>query len=215
VIGIVAGRLAEKFHRPVVLIAWDQMGVRPGIGSARSIPGFDLNAALQACSDYLISHGGHAAAAGLKIEADRLAAFRAAFCEVAAVEIGPSQRVAELRIDAEAPLSSFTLQAVSQIERLGPFGQSNSRPVLCATGVKLADAPRAIGTGGHHLALKLSQYEVTLRAVAFGGGDWAEELSGRQRPIDVAFRPVVNTFRGRRNVELHLVDWRDSDSAEQ
>ena len=170
VIGIVAGRLAEKFHRPVVLIALDPLGVKPGIGSARSIPGFNLHAALEACDQYLLSHGGHAAAAGLKIEEHKLDGFRAAFCEIAASEIKEEQRNAELAIDAEAPLSAFTLQTVRQIERLAPFGQSNPRPLVCTSGVSLAEPPRTIGKEGHHLSLQLSQHGVKLRAVAFGGG---------------------------------------------
>jgi single-stranded-DNA-specific exonuclease len=170
--------------------------------------GFHLCAALDACSEYLVSHGGHAAAAGLRIEEGKLDGFRAAFCEVAAAEIGQHQRVPELMIDAEAPLSAFTLQAVHQIERLAPFGHQNARPLLCTTGVTLAEPPRTIGSEGRHLALKLHQHGVTLRAVAFGGGEWAEELAASDRPLDVAFRPVVNTFRNRQSVELHLVDWR-------
>jgi single-stranded-DNA-specific exonuclease len=212
VIGVVAGRLAEKYHRPVVLISWDPLGVKPGVGSARSVPGFDLHAALESCRDYLVSHGGHAAAAGLKIEEDNLPGFRAAFCELAAAEITEQQRQPVLAIDAEAPLSAFTLGAVQQIERLAPFGQDNDRPLLCAAEVTLAEPPRLIGSGGHHLALKLCQHDVTLRAVAFGGGEWADELAALDGPIDAAFRPVINTFRGRRNVELHLVDWRESSA---
>jgi len=210
VIGIVAGRLAEKHHRPIVLISWDQMGLRPGIGSARSIPGFNLHAALAACEDYLLGYGGHAAAAGLKIEESKLEGFRAAFCEVAATEISQQQRVAELRIDAEAPLSAFTYETVRQIERLAPFGHGNARPLLCATGVTLTEPPKAIGSGGHHLAMRLSQHGVTLRAVAFGAGERSEELAAVGRPIDVAFRPIINSFHGRNSVELHLVDWKTS-----
>ncbi len=208
VIGIVAGRLAEKYQRPVVLISWDRIGVKPGVGSARSIPGFDLHAALAACGEHLVSHGGHAAAAGLKIAENRIDAFREAFCEVAESEITEEQRIGELRIDAEAPLSAFTLQAVRQIERGAPFGQSNARPLVCTTDVTLAEPPRPIGSGGHHLSLKLSQHGITLRAVAFGGGAWADELAALDGPIDVAYRPVINTFRGRQSVEMHLVDWR-------
>lgn len=207
VIGIVAGRLAEKYHRPVVLICWDQLGLKPGTGSARSIPGFNLHAALESCDEYLLAHGGHAAAAGLKIEEDQLDGFRAAFCEVAATEIG-QQPAAELRIDAEFPLSAFAPETVHLIERLAPFGHGNDRPLLCASGVTLAEPPRVIGSGGRHLALRLAQHGISLRAVAFGGGEWADELAALDRPIDVAFRPVINTFRGRHNVELHLVDWR-------
>ena len=86
-IGIVAGRLAEKYHRPVVLISWDKFGMKPGIGSARSVPGFNLHAALAACEEHLVGHGGHAAAAGLRIEEDKLERFRADFCEHVAAEI--------------------------------------------------------------------------------------------------------------------------------
>jgi len=69
-----------------------------------------------------------------------------------------------------------------------------------------------MGASGRHLSVKLSQHNVTLRAVAFGGGDWAEELTALKGPIDVAFRPVINTFRGRRSVELHMVDWQAGGS---
>lgn len=210
VIGIVAGRLAERFHRPVVLIAWDKASMRPGIGSARSIPGFNLHAALARCGEYLLAHGGHAAAAGLKIEECHLTAFRAAFSAVAEQEIAIEQRIADLSIDVEAPLSAFTLQTVQQIERLAPFGQGNFRPLLCASGATLAGPPKPLGSSGHHLAMMLSQHGVTLRAVAFGSGDRAEELAALDGPIDIAFRPVINSFRGRQSVELHLVDWRPS-----
>jgi len=211
VIGIVAGRLAEKHHRPVVLVAWDKFEARPGIGSARSVPGFNLYEALAACREHLVGFGGHAAAAGLRIERRNLDAFREAFREQVAAQITPQQRQAELWIDAEAPLSAFTLQTVRQIEELSPFGQGNPRPMLCTSGVRLAEPPRPIGTGGNHLALQLVQHDVRLRAVAFGAGDRAEELAHLDGPIDVAFRPVINAFRGRQNVELHLMDWRKGE----
>lgn len=207
VIGIVAGRLAEKFHRPVVLISWDQLGVKPGVGSARSIPGFPLHLALEACREHLASHGGHAAAAGLTLEEARLDAFRADFCEYAANGITEAERIAELTIDAEAPLSAFTLKVVEQIERLAPFGQANARPLLCTSGISLASPPQPLGSGGRHIAMKLKQHDIVLRAVAFGGADWTDELSATTGPLEVAFRPVINNFRGRRTVELHLVDW--------
>jgi single-stranded-DNA-specific exonuclease len=208
VIGIVAGRLADKFHRPVVMISWDKAGLRPGIGSARSVPGFNLHAALAECGEFLLAHGGHAAAAGLKIEEHQLDGFRGAFCEVAATQISAAEREAELFIDVEAPFSAFTLEAAQQIERMAPFGQGNSRPLLCTTGVTLQGPPKPLGSSGRHLAMTLSQHGVTFRAVAFGGSDWGDELAAIDGPLDVAFRPVINDFRGRRSVELHLVDWR-------
>jgi single-stranded-DNA-specific exonuclease len=213
VIGIVAGRLAEKFHRPTILVALDELGVKPGVGSARSVPGFNLHEALANCTHHLISHGGHAAAAGLKIEEAKLEAFRADFCECAASGITIEQRVAELWIDAEVGFGELSLPTVVELERLAPFGHANPRPLLCATGVKLAGPPQKIGGGGRHLSLKLSQHGVTLRGVAFGGGDWADELSSIDAPLSVAFRPVINDFRGRRNVELQLADWQVAQPA--
>jgi len=207
VIGIVAGRLAEKFHRPVALIAFDSLGLKPGVGSARSVPGFDLHAALRSCSEHLLSHGGHAAAAGLKIAEANLAAFRADFCEHASGEITPSQRQAELRIDAETPFSALNLATVDQLERLAPFGQGNLRPVLCAGQVTLAEPAKRIGGGERHLSLQLVQHGIRLRAVAFGGGDWADPLNAVTGPISVAYRPIINDFRGRKSVELQVCDW--------
>lgn len=208
VIGVVSGRLAEKYHRPVVMIALDPLGVKVGVGSARSANGLNLHAALQACTEHLSSHGGHAAAAGLKVEEGNLNAFRAAFCEHVDSAVSPEDRVAEIRIDAEAPFGQLTLQTVKQIEQMAPFGQGNPRPVLYASDVRLVEPPRRMGSGERHLALKVRQHGVEIRGVAFGQGDWAEELAQLPGSFEIAYRPVINDFRGRQTVELHLVDWR-------
>lgn len=210
VIGIVAGRLSEKYHRPVVLISWDQMGVRPGIGSARSVPGFNLHAALAACGEHLVAHGGHAAAAGLKIDEANLERFRNDFCDYVAAEIRPEQCEGLLEIDAEVPLSVLVLEAVQQLEQLAPFGSGNPRPCLCATGCRLAEPPRAIGADQRHLALRVEQHGISLRGVAFGQVEWIPDLEACEGPIDIAFRPVINAFRGKRSVEMQVVDWRRS-----
>ena len=213
VIGIVAGRLTAKYHRPVVLVAADPLGVKPGIGSARSVPGFDLHEALAECGRLLESHGGHAAAAGLRILPKNVDAFRETFCQVAAERIGLEPQVAELQVDAEASLQMLTRQTVEQIESLAPFGHGNSRPVLCATNVRIAGEPKRIGATGRHLSMMIDQHGVKIRAVAFGGGDWEEELSRVDGPLSIAFRPVINHFRGRVSVEIHLDDWHvDEDS---
>ena len=207
VIGIVAARLAEKYHRPVVLIAFDSVGVKPGVGSARSINGFNLHEALAASDEHLLSHGGHAAAAGLKIEESRLDDFRAQFFEHASAELAGGPKVAELRIDAEVPFSALTQRSVADIEQLGPFGHANPRPTLCTSDVELREPPKRIGGGQRHLSLRLAQHGVEFRAVAFGGGDWADELGAMNEPIAVAYRPTINHFRGRRSVELQISDW--------
>ncbi len=208
VIGLVAGRLAEKYHRPTILIALDELGIKPGSGSARSAGGLNLHQALESCTHHLISHGGHAAAAGLKIEESKVDAFRAEFWEHAASEISEEDRTAELIVDAEAPLSQLTLRTVQQIEQLAPFGNGNPRPVLCTSDARLAEEPKYMGSGDRHLSLKIKHHNVTFRAVAFGKAEWADELIKEDGALDFAYRPMINEFRGRRSVELQLLDWR-------
>jgi single-stranded-DNA-specific exonuclease len=208
VIGIVAGRLAEQFHRPVVLISLDELGAKPAMGSGRSVNGFDLHAALSACGRHLLAHGGHEAAAGITIHEAAIEPFRRDFCAYAEQMISLEERVAELFVDAETPLAALTHQTVSQIESLAPFGCGNERPMLCTTDVRLAEPPRRIGSTGRHLALRLQQHNTVLRAVAFGGGDWEQDLSDVSGSLSVAFKPVINDFRGRQTVEMHVADWR-------
>ena len=166
-----------------------------------------MHGVLEACTEHLVSHGGHAAAAGLKIDEARLEEFRAQFCEQVSAERGEATKVAELRIDAEVPFSSLTSAAVSDLERLAPFGHGNPRPLLCTTSVTVCEGMKRIGGGQRHLSLRLEQHGVQFRAVAFGGGDWADELAALSGPIAVAYQPFINQFRGRRSVELQVCDW--------
>jgi single-stranded-DNA-specific exonuclease len=101
----------------------------------------------------------------------------------------------------------LTRQTVEQIESLAPFGHGNSRPVLCATNVRLAGDLKRIGATGRHLSMTFDQHGVKIRAVAFGNGDWEQELARVDGPLSIAFRPVINNFRGRVSVEIHLDDW--------
>jgi single-stranded-DNA-specific exonuclease len=208
VVGIVAGRLAERFHRPVVVIA---QGAHEGLvasGSVRSVPGFDVHAALMPCRGLLVTCGGHAAAAGLRVEEGRIDAFREAFVAEVASRMPAELRRAQLALDGETTLAGLSLHAVEQIEQLAPFGQGNRRPVLCASRVALAEPPRAIGGGGRHLSMRLVQHGTKIRGVAFGGADWLPHLPPPGQPFHVAFKPKINEFQGRRTAELELVDWR-------
>jgi len=212
VIGIVAGRLAEKHHRPVIMIALDDAGLKPGVGSCRSASGMNLHEALGNCSERLLGYGGHAAAAGLQIDEAQIESFRQDFLEYAATNIASEDRIAEIVIDAEAPLSQLSKQTMDQIELLGPFGQGNRRPLMCATGAKLAAPPKKMGGGERHLSVQLEHHGVKIRGVAFGKGDWAEELEKATGPLDFAYHPVLNHFRGRATVEVQLVDWKPTGS---
>ncbi|TWT37761.1 Single-stranded-DNA-specific exonuclease RecJ [Posidoniimonas corsicana] len=215
IIGIVAGKLAEQYCLPVVMIALDKLGASAGIGSGRTAPGFDLGGAFAACREHLVSCGGHAAAAGLRIDEQNLEAFRIDFCAHAEQQLGGGERVGEVLIDAEAPLSALTHQTVSQIEQLAPFGHGNRRPTLCTSDVRLAGPPRRMGGAGRHLSVDLEQAGVKLRAVAFGAGDREEELLRVDGPLSIAFRPVINTFRGWAKVEMHLEDWRTQEESQK
>ena len=211
IIGIVAGRLSDKYQIPAVVVALDSLGTKPGIGSARSVPGFNLHDALQECGDLLDSCGGHAAAAGLKVAEPNLPAFRKAFCEIARRSLGDGDRIGELKIDAETSFSALTKNCVEQIESLAPFGHGNARPVLCASHVRLAGPPKKIGATGRHLAMTFDQGGVKIRGVAFGGGEWEEPLAAAKGDIAIAFRPVINRYHGRTTVEVHLTDWREEE----
>ena len=163
VIGIVAARIAERHHRPAVLIALEG---DEGTGSGRSIPAFDLLGGLTAASRHLERYGGHRAAAGLTIAREHVGAFREAFAAHAADVLTPADLAPELRIDAVAPGGELTLGLAEELERLGPFGQGNPPVSLLVPAAHLAD-PRAMGEG-RHVAFTLHAGGATSRCVQFG-----------------------------------------------
>jgi single-stranded-DNA-specific exonuclease len=206
IIGIVASRIAEHFAKPTVMIA---LNVQDGIGqgSARSFAGYDLHAGLSACAHHLLKFGGHQAAAGLRIEASRIDEFRRDFAAEAR-SFTPRPEDVDLQVDAEIRLADLNVKAVLELDRLGPFGRSNPRPVFVSTRVELAEPPRTMGEGDRHLQVRLKHFGKTLRAVAFGKGDWAAEIAAAPGPLSISFAPVINRFRGQENVELQLIDWK-------
>lgn len=206
VIGIVATRVAEHFEKPTLLLHISPDG-KTAAGSGRSYAGFDLHAGLEACADWLIGFGGHKAAAGVRLELEKLDGFRDAFCAYIAKHHQPEPYEFEMQIDAEVRLADVTWQAVKELDRIGPFGQGNRRPVFAATQVELASPPRTMGDGDRHLDLRIKQHNVTMRAIAFGRGEWAEEIAGAKGPLSIGFTAGINRFRGRENVELKLEDW--------
>lgn len=213
VIGIVAGRVAEHFQRPAVMIAI-QATTGIGQGSARTYAGVDLHAALGSASAWLLRYGGHRAAAGLRIERTQLESFREAFCLSVRSTDGDQLAEPELAIDTQVRLSDLNLKAVNELDQLGPFGAKNPRPLLAASPVELAAPPKTMGEGDRHLSLLVRQNRQTFRAVAFGRGEWAEELQQHPGPFSLCFQPMINRFRGQESVELQLVDWQPVGGSE-
>ncbi len=196
VIGIVAARIAERYHRPAVLIALDG---GEGTGSGRSIPGFDLLGGLTAASDELERYGGHRAAAGLTIAANRVEAFREAFCGHAAATLRPEDLVRCERIDAVVPGSALGLGLAEELARLEPFGAGNP-PVSLLVPAAVCDDPRPMGEG-RHLSFTLTAGGARSRCVSFGRGASLPAEPGN--PVDAAVRLEVNRYNGA--VEPRLV----------
>jgi single-stranded-DNA-specific exonuclease len=202
VIGIVASRIVERFHRPTLMIALNN---GHGQGSGRSVGGFHLAKALEACGSHLLNYGGHEMAAGLKLESVHFEDFRKAFCEYAATALTPEQLVPELKLEAVAMLSHVSAALVTDLARLGPFGHGNRRPVLCCRDVTLAAPPRRVGRTGDHLQLFIRQGNATMKCIAFNAGNWFDRLQAGTR-LDLAAEATLNEFNGQSSVELEIKD---------
>ncbi len=207
VIGIVAGRIAEQYSRPSLVIALPNGDVTHAVGSGRSVAGFPLHLALDSCADILIGHGGHAAAAGLRILPERIDAFRERFCAYAAAHFPGGPPDPRLVIDAEVPLSALTLDLLDDLDRLEPYGAGNTEPVFLAAGLKVLGEPRKIGQGQRTLSFRIQQNGVTMKAVGFGMADRAEELMSHGGACCLAFAVKKNVWQGRTSVDLILKDF--------
>jgi single-stranded-DNA-specific exonuclease len=202
VIGIVASRVVEETARPTVMVAIED-GV--GKGSGRSIPAFDLHAALSACdaSGLFQRFGGHRAAAGVTLDAARIPAFAERFNEVARERLTAEDLVPEVRVDLELPIDDATDDLELLLRHFEPFGVGNAAPVLVSRNVQVAGAPRLVGGDG--LRLKLRRAAGELDALGWGLAPRAASLDLRL-PVDVAYRLVRDEYRGERRLQASLVD---------
>ena len=204
VIGIVASRVVDKFYRPTIMI---NAAVENGIaqGSGRSIPGFCLLSALEACSEHLAAFGGHEMAAGITIETEKIEQFAADFEAYAKDNLNENDIVAKLDIDAQAPLGKFRREMVSELQMLGPFGQGNPEPVFATNGVRLANPPRRVGSGRDHLQLTITDGLAAVRCIGFRFGKLEKKLLDHEF-FNVAYQPQINTYNGTSNVQFVLAD---------
>jgi single-stranded-DNA-specific exonuclease len=194
VIGIVAARIAERHHRPTVMIALDSGG-GPGTGSGRSIPAFDLLGGLRACAENLLGYGGHSAAAGLQIEAGEVEAFRAAFTAHAAAVLQAGDLFPRERVDAIVSGEDLGLELAEQLLQLAPFGAGNPPVSLLVAAATLEDP---IGFGGEdrsdHVRFSVRSGGASAQAVHFGAGAALPVAAGA--PVDATFRLERHEWRG-------------------
>ena len=204
VVGIVASRIVDKYHLPAIVVNVDDV-TGEAQGSARSIPGFSIYEGIKACAEHLVSFGGHAMAAGVTIKPDRIEQFTADFEAYARDHLNDQDVVAKLNVDAEVPLSQFTLDMVKQLQRLEPFGQGNPRPLFVTRGVRLISSPRCVGAKGDHLQLSITDRSHSLRCIGFGMGKLEKKLLEADC-FDVVYEAQINTYNGNTTVQLVLVD---------
>ncbi len=210
VVGLVASKLVESFHRPAVVVALED-GV--GYGSCRSIPGFDMLAGLEACRPYLLRFGGHRLAAGLTIEEAQFKAFRAALQGRGDDCLGPDDLRPRQRVDLRLDFSAIRGSLVEELSALEPFGLGNPRPVFAAGPVQVVDGPRRIKD--RHLKMALRQGGRIFRAMAWRAGEREAFYAEHRDALDVAFSLAQNTFNGETYTELTLADARVPEPAPQ
>lgn len=202
VIGIVASRLVQRFYRPAVVVSIFEGRAR---GSCRSIEGFDMVAALSACAGSLSKFGGHAAAAGVELDPERLEEFASAFNKAAALQLQEQMPVPIQPIDGWVDLGDIDLEFLRALDRLRPFGLGNPTPVWAARGVRITQPPRIVGNG--HLKLMIASGGRYFDAIGW-------RMGGREipeGPIDIAFQPRLEIFNGVERISLHLQDFRPTD----
>jgi single-stranded-DNA-specific exonuclease len=211
VIGIVASRIVEEFHRPTLMLCINTE-TTTAQGSGRSIRKLHLYEALASQREYLKTFGGHAAAAGLTLHATNIDPFRAGFQSAAGGVLTAEDIVPVQRVDEQVELGSLTAAFCADLEKFEPCGAGNPRPILAATGVGLPAPPKLFGTDERHLSFFARQGNATRRVVAFNGAEHFNALCDLAHggTIDLAFRPQLNSFRGETTVELHLEAFRKS-----
>ena len=201
VVGIVASRVLQQFYRPTIILGGEGDEWR---GSGRSIAGFDLAAALRECGDLLVRHGGHAMAAGLSVQPDKIDLLRQRLNELARRALKPEDLQPLLRLDAEVGLDEMSLEMLGELARLKPAGQGNSPVQFWAHGITHQRPLQRMGREKQHVKLWVTDGAVTHEAVWWNGGDKSLPVG----KFDLAFAPQVNEFNGRRKVHLKVLDWR-------
>jgi single-stranded-DNA-specific exonuclease len=206
VIGIVASKLVDAFHRPAIVLSIEGDVAH---GSCRSIPSFNMLDALERCAPLLKRFGGHKQAAGLALDAADIKTFRGAVNDVADETLGPDDLMPRLRIDGDLTFRTISGGVAAEVASLAPFGAGNPRPVFAARRVEIVDGPRTLKE--RHLKMALRQDGRIFRAIAWRAAERHDYLTEHKAALDVAFSLEQNQYNGETFVELSLADAKRTD----
>jgi single-stranded-DNA-specific exonuclease len=200
IIGLIAGRLTGEFCRPSIVF---ELGQITSTGSARSIPEFDITAALEKCQDLLIRFGGHPMAAGFTLLTENLAQFQERLLHIAADQLSWVDLYSLLTIDARIPLSAVNGEIFKLIERFAPFGHSNPLPTFLSPRVRVIDC-YSVGNQSQHLKLKLREGDIIWPGIGFNLGHLAGEITPE---IDLVYNMKVDRWNGADTLGLNILDF--------
>ncbi|MFQ6003794.1 MAG: DHH family phosphoesterase, partial [Candidatus Zixiibacteriota bacterium] len=206
VIGIVASRLVERFHRPTIMIAIDG---EEGKGSARSIPGFHLYEALRECDQYLVRYGGHKYAAGLSISPKDINPFREKFKKVSDQRLTDDDLLPRLFIDAELELTQIDSDLIRFLDLFAPFGPQNNRPVFQTRNLSVWGEPYVVGN--NHLRVRVKKDKTVFDCIGFGFGDMVKPLSMKGIKLDLAYGVESNYWNDTYKIQLRIKDLKISE----
>ena len=203
VVGIVASRLTETYYRPTIVLTAGEDGIISG--SARSVGGFDIYAAIDSCLDLLTNFGGHKFAAGLSMHIDNLPAFCERFEHYVATHIREDQLQPTLQIEAELQLGDITKQFYNVLRHLEPFGPGNPRPLFVSRRLINHRDTRAVGREREHLRLDVTDRLNAITGIAFGRADMAEYIQNGN-PVDICYELNENTFNHYTTIQMMVQD---------
>ncbi len=203
VVGIVASRLTETYYRPTIVLTAGENGIISG--SARSVGGFDIYAAIDSCHDLLTNFGGHKYAAGLSMHINDLPAFRERFEAYVAAHIQPNQLQPTLEIEAEIQLGDITKSFYNVLRHLEPFGPGNPRPLFVSRRLINHRDTRAVGKEREHLRLDVTDRQNAITGIAFGRADMAEYIQNGNA-VDICYELNENTFNHYTTIQMMVQD---------
>ena len=197
VIGITASRIVEKYNYPTILISLED-GL--GKGSARSIKGFDICAAISECENILENYGGHKYAVGLTVKGDNIEELRKRFGDIVRRELPSGIPKSSIRIDTEIDLSCHNQNMIKFLDKLSPFGESNPVPIFLTRNLYVVNDSKIVGN--NHLKFKVTNGEVAYNAIAFNMGNYLERVKSNTEPIEILYYVEENEWMGRKNIQL-------------